>query len=176
MSNKTTAVVLVCFCLFAAMAAGVAYLLQDLPPTQEAARATMVAALPATPPPADTTPAAAHSRFGPIAFDTAVRGGTLVEPGVTFPAGTAEVYAAWAYQDMVDGTPFHLLWYHDDAQQQEEALAWDEDVHGTEGQAYIVSLAGPDGDSLPPGNYRLTLYIGDRQVQEATFEILTPEL
>ena len=175
MSNKTTAVVLVCFCLFAAMAAGVSYLLQDLPPTHEAARATMVAASSVTPPSGETPAVATHSHFGPISFATAMRGGSLVEPGVTFPAGTVEVYAAWTYQDMVDGTPFHLLWHHDDAQHQEDALAWNEDVHGTEGQAYIASLTAPDGDSLPPGNYRLVLFIGERQVQEATFEILEPE-
>ena len=70
--------------------------------------------------------------------------------------------------------PFHLSWFHDDAPHQEEALAWDEGEHGTEGQAYIASLTGPDGDSLPPGNYRLALFISEQQVQEGTFEILEP--
>jgi hypothetical protein len=169
MNIKTTAVVLVCFCLFAAMAAGVAYLLQDLPPTHAAARATMAAA-------EESTPASGRARFGPITFGTAMRDGTLLDPGATFPGSTREVYATWACQDMVDGTPFHLQWYHNDAQHQEEALVWDDDIHGAAGgQAYIASLTGSESDSLPSGNYRLVLYIGERQVQEATFVILAPE-
>ena len=170
MSHKTIAVVLACFCLFAAMAAGVAYLIQDLPPTHEAARATMAAASP------DTlllsgTPPAADSQFGPITFGTAVQDGKLVEPVLSFPVGTTEVYATWAYQDMTDGTPYRLLWYRNDALYQEEALAWDEAVHGTEGAAYIASLSEGDGGSLLPGSYRLVLSIGEDQVQEAAFEI-----
>lgn len=162
MSNKTMAVVLVCFCLLAAMAAGTAYLLQDLPPTHEAARATMVAASSATRP-----------QFGPIAFCTGLREG-LVEQGATFPSGTSEVYALWTYQDMVDGTPYYLLWFQDDAQYREETLVWNADAHGDEGQTYFASLVERDGGSLPPGNYRLALFIGEDQVQEATFEILEP--
>ncbi len=78
----------------------------------------------------------------------------------------------WTYQDMADGTPFYLRWLHDDAPYQEETMVWNADTHGTKGQAYFASLAERDGDSLPPGNYRLVLFIGERQVQEATFEIL----
>ena len=163
MSNKTIAVVLVCFCLFAAMAAGAAYLLQDLPPTHEAARATMVAASYANQP-----------HFGPIAFCTGLREG-LVEQGATFPSGTTEVYALWTYQDMADGTPYYLLWFHEDAQYREETLVWNTDAHGARGPAHFTSLVERDGGSLPPGNYRLALFIRDHQVQEATFEILEPE-
>mgnify|MGYP001822661733 CR=1 FL=1 len=164
MSNKTMAVVLVCFCLIAAMAAGAAYLLQDLPPTHEAARATMVA----------VSSADAQPQFGPIAFCTGLRKGS-VEHTTTFPAGTSEVCALWAYQDMAVGTPYYLRWVHGDAPYREETLVWNADTHGAKGQAYFASLAERDGDSLPPGDYRLVLFIGERQVQEATFEILEPE-
>jgi hypothetical protein len=174
MSNKTTAVILVCFCLFAAMAAGVAYLLQDLPPTHDAARATLAAAASAPPQPTDPQPATAQPQFGPIAFGTGLRDGKPVENSATFPAGTAEVYAFWTYQHMADGMPFHLLWFHEDTQHREEALTWDGDAQGSSGQAYVASLAAGDSGSLPPGNYRLVLFIDEHQVQEAAFEILQP--
>lgn len=174
MSNKTMAVVLVCFCLIAAMAAGAAYLLQDLPPTHEAARATMVAASSLSPQPSETQFADAQPQFGPIAFCTGLREGS-VEHSTTFPAGTTEVYALWTYQDMADGTPYYLRWLHDDAPYREETMVWNADTHGAKGQAYFTSLAERDGDSLPSGDYRLVLFIGERQVQEATFEILEPE-
>jgi hypothetical protein len=173
MSNKTMAIVLVCFCLFAAMAAGVAYLLQDLPPTQEAAKATMVAVSSAVPEPSGTGPADSQPRFGPIAFYTGLRDGP-VEQSTTFPAGTTEVYALWAYQGMADGTPYYLLWYHDGDPYREETLVWNSDTHGAQGQAYVAALTAGSG-GLPPGDYRLVLFIGKQEVQEATFQILQPE-
>jgi hypothetical protein len=173
MSNKTMAVVLVCFCLFAVMAAGVAYLLQDLPPTHEAARATMVAVSSASPTPSATGPTGSQPQFGPISFCTGLRDGP-VERSATFPAGTTEVYALWSYQDMADGTPYYLQWYHDGDPYREETLVWNSDTHGAQGQAYVASLTG--GNSrLPHGDYRLVLFVGKRQVQEATFQILPPE-
>ena len=174
MSNKAMAVVLVCFCLFAAMAAGAAYLLQDLPPTHEAARATMVAVSSTVPQPSQTRPAGTQPQFGPIAFWTGLRSGSL-EQSVAFPAGTTEVYALWAYQDMADGTPYYLLWFRNGDQYREETLVWNSDTHGANGQAFVASLTEGSGGDLPPGDYRLELFIGRRQVQEASFEILQPE-
>ena len=156
------------------MAAGAAFLLQDLPPTHEAARATMAAASASATQPSATQPAAGQPQFGPIAFCTGLRDG-LVEHSATFPAGTTEVYALWTYEDMADGTPFYLLWFHDGTQYREKTLVWNADTHGTNGQPYIASLTERDGGNLPPGNYELLLFIGKRQVQEATFEILEPE-
>jgi hypothetical protein len=174
MSNRTMAVVLVCFCLFAVMAASVAYLLQDLPPTHAAARATMVAASSAAPRSSGAQPITAEPQFGPIAFCSGLRDGS-VNHSATFPAGTRDVYALWSYQNMADGTPYYLQWFHEDAQFQEETLVWNVDTHGAKGQAYVASLTVGDGGSLPPGAYRLVLLIGEHQVQEATFEILEPE-
>ena len=146
-----------------------------LPPSATAAVLPSVTA-PATPtpPPTGTPSPTPIPHFGPMAFGTGISGDQVLNPGLTFPAGTKEVYAVWSYQNMVDGTPYEVSWILDDSPWSYESLTWDTGQHGSEGQNYAARISEHDADGLPPGNYRLELSMGERLVQAATFVVLGP--
>jgi hypothetical protein len=124
-------------------------------------------ATPVVEPTATPTP-----RFGPIAFGTTVRGHQVSGAGYAFPQGTIEIYAAFSYENMGDGTPYRLTWFLDDTPWLDSSLTWDAARYGSEGAAYVDKISEYDSDGLPVGNYRLELFIGERQAQLATFMIL----
>ncbi len=105
--------------------------------------------------------------FGPIAFAKGVTSaGGLVNPTSTFAAGTQEIYAAWDYRGMSDGTPYTAKWYWNGAIWRQESFTWTEWLDGTEGPAKRLMLS--DSNGLIGGEYRLELYVGDELVQAAT--------
>jgi S1-C subfamily serine protease len=166
------------FGLIAAVAAIAAYLLALVVRPTAVVQGTDTAAAKPT---MDATPLSAGlplslpgPTFGPVTFATGVRGEEALNPGVTFPATTAVVYALWGYQHLTGGLPYRLSWFLDDALWLDEPLAWDEGRFGAAGSTYVAHVDGHDADGLPPGNYRLELFIADRQVQVATFQILPP--
>lgn len=113
-------------------------------------------------------------QFGSITFGIGVSGDQVQQPGSVFPAGTQTVYAVWSYRNMHAGTPYTVAWLLDDLPWQRESLPWDADVYGTSGPCHHAQISAPRAEGLPPGNYRLELYIGLRQVQVATFSVLAP--
>jgi len=111
-------------------------------------------------------------QFGPITFGTGLQGERILGAGYTFPAGTAEVYAVWSYQGMASGMPYQASWFLNNNLWSDEWLTWDTSRYGSDGAACITQVAEHDADGLPPGNCRLALAIGERQVQTATFVVL----
>ncbi len=109
-------------------------------------------------------------QFGPITFGTGVGVGQ-VSP---FPAGTKEVYASWTYQGMASDTPCRLSWYLDDNLWSEVSFTWDTSQYGSDGSADFAHIGKYDADGLPPGRYRLELFIGEQRVQADTFVVLAP--
>jgi hypothetical protein len=112
--------------------------------------------------------------FGPITFSIGLHGDPTAGSAASFPAGTTEVYATWGYENMQPGTPYRLSWYRDNTPWSNQPYAWDTEQHGSHGTAYHTPIVEHDADGLPPGNYRLELFIGERQAQVATFAIEEP--
>lgn len=176
--------------LIATIAALATYVLTDLfrpesvavvvtPPTQSPPITPTVlfspttAVMPTTSP-TETQRPAPIPQFGSITFGTGISGDRVLKPGSTFPAGTNEVYAVWSYQNMNDGMPYQMSWLLDDSPWLYESLTWDTNRYGSKGQVYVAQISEHDADGLPPGNYRLELFLGERLVQLATFVILGP--
>lgn len=142
--------------------------------------ATWTVAPTATPVPTSTaTPTETPSptpapQFGPVTFGTGVQGEQVQNTGVTFPAGTTEVYACWSYQDLADGTPYRLRWFLDGNQWRDKLSNWDARQYGSDGTGCLTHIGEYDTDGLPSGNYRLEIFINERQVQMATLVILAP--
>lgn len=114
-------------------------------------------------------------QFGPITFSTGGPGGETRQVSGSFPANTKEVYACWEYQNLISGTPYRARWYLDGSLWSgDELLAWDTARYGRSGMACPTHIRDYDDDGLPAGNYRLELFIDQRQVQMATFAILAP--
>lgn len=111
--------------------------------------------------------------FGEVTFGTGVRGDSVLNQGDTF-VNTAVVYAVWSYRGLRDGLPYRLIWALDGDVFVEERLTWDAGRYGAEGAAYAAHISDYTTGELPPGNYRLDLFIEDRQEQLATFVILAP--
>jgi Tol biopolymer transport system component/S1-C subfamily serine protease len=139
------------------------------PPTSSPHPTATLTPLPSAAPTVSPT---AQPFFGPITLGTAFSDGHIVDPRNTFPDHTQQVYAAWSYQHLVDGTPYRLRWALDGNLWSEELLHWDANLRGSSGQAYVTELHEYDADGLPPGHYRLETFIGQRQAQVGTFVIL----
>jgi S1-C subfamily serine protease len=192
MFHKKDLLILALFCLIAVAVAAAAYVVINGPSPLLTASATQPPAAPQTPVPtvASTGPSpspltetptalptftpALVPQFGPVTFGVGVRGEDLINSGTAFPAGTTEVYASWSYRDMREGTPYRLSWHLNDRPWTYEKLAWDAGRYGSDGPAYVAQIGEHDVDGLPPGDYRLELFIDERQVQVATFVILGP--
>jgi len=184
--NKVVLVSVVIFLITAVVALFVLVLRPDWRPWSAPAATSS----PTTPPTATTTPTRTAtptststptitptpsvtpvSQFGRIAFGTSIE---ALSASMAFSAGTEAVYALWNYQNMRDGMPWRLCWFLDDTPWSCESLNWDVRQYATSGEAYVTRIRERDG--LPPGNYRLELFVEDRQVQFATFVILAPTL
>ncbi len=147
-----------------------------LPPTatftpspMPTATATTTATPTQTPSPTPTP------RFGPIAFGTSAQPNETQQAGQTFPPHTREIHACWDYEDLSPGTTYRARWFRDGSLQSgDELLAWDGARYGSSGRACPVHIKNYNADGLPAGTYRLELFIGERQVQSASFTILAP--
>ncbi len=186
MSRKKTALILIFLSLLAITGIAMIWIGSNWP------RFTRVSPVPssptatwtATPAPTFTatpteTPTATPSptpvpQFGPVTFGTGVQGTQVQNAGIAFPAGTTEVYACWNYQGLADGTPYRLRWFLDGNQWRDEPLNWDARQYGSDGTGCLTNVGEYDTDGLPSGNYRLELFINERQVQMATLAILAP--
>jgi hypothetical protein len=95
--------------------------------------------------------------------------GKCVGESTSFPEGTTVVWAYFTYKDMKDGQKWSRVWKNDGELYDETRDAdWSDGVEGWD--AY--SMEDPDGLS---GSFTLTLYLGDKQVQEGSFEVAQSE-
>jgi hypothetical protein len=83
-------------------------------------------------------------------------GSGLLNVGHLLPSGIPQVDARFDFEEMSDGQDWTEVWYLDGSQVYRETRLWE---RGSAGQ-HTVSALNLQG--LPPGVYRLELYIGDR--------------
>lgn len=76
--------------------------------------------------------------------------------GTLLPAGIEQVDVSFDYQGMTDGQDWTEVWYYTGAEVFREVRLWD---RGASGQTVVNAI---NYEGLPPGPYRLELYIGDR--------------
>ena len=180
MTRRKTVLVLALLCVTAIAGIGLMLIgLLGLPTSRIGATtvpptATATPTATPTPPPTQTPTPTPVPQFGPMTFGTGVQDGRALNAGLTFPAGTTEVYACWSYQDVANNTPYRLRWYLDGTHWSEQLLAWDAGRYGSTGTGCLTHVGEYDADGLPAGNYRLELFIDERQVQMATMAILAP--
>ncbi|MGQ9494261.1 MAG: trypsin-like peptidase domain-containing protein [Anaerolineae bacterium] len=120
-------------------------------------------------PTATSTPVA---WFGPIVFGIKAEGLQIQNPGTSFPASTRTVYAAWEYRNLRDGLIWKRCWYFDNTLRSCDSFTWNVKMQASSGKAFITEISDPAG--LPPGTYRLELFIEEHLVSSASFDILAP--
>jgi hypothetical protein len=110
---------------------------------------------------------------GPVRFTTDPDGGDSLQ---TFPAGVEEIWAVWDYEGMSEGDVMRRVWYQDGAVWIEREEAWDMATYGAKGTVRNISIYDHE-DGLPPGQYRLELFINGVQqtVDPSTFSIASGE-
>jgi hypothetical protein len=105
--------------------------------------------------------------FGPITFAEGVdRNGNPINPGTTFRAGISELYAFFDYQGMQDGWEWSREWTIDGQVVTGTSDVWEA---GESGELFWVSIISQD--TLPTGEYGLTLSVLGEVVQEGTCTI-----
>jgi hypothetical protein len=131
--------------------------------------ATSPAASTATLVPPIPTATRGPSEFDPIVFASGLSPELDPDPpGMSFAYGINKVYAVWACRGMYPGLEITHTWYHEGREVASGTFAWEEEKE--RGREY-VSLDYPDDAPLPPGNYRLELYVGGQLLQSGTFAI-----
>lgn len=107
---------------------------------------------------AETSPAPAGVKLTDILWSSGVDANgepvDNVENG--FPAGMSEIYAFFGYEGMQDGLPVTRVWYLDGQLALQATDPWDAGSDGI----FNVSIYSDEG-SLPDGEYRVEIYIGE---------------
>jgi hypothetical protein len=107
--------------------------------------------------------------FGAIIFcEDVTEDGKIIGASNTFPVGTDQVWAYFNFWGMEKGQSWGRVWTHNG---QEFINATDEKWEDLE-EGWVAYSIGGSYD-LEPGEYELTLLIGDRPVQRSSF--LIPE-
>jgi hypothetical protein len=113
--------------------------------------------------------------FGPISFSSGTNGERRQGAEALFPAGSTNVYASWSYENMQQGTPYRLAWYRNGVTWLNQPYVWDAQQHGAHGTAYHTPVDQSRAGGLPPGEYRLELFLGESQAQVGTFIMYDPD-
>jgi hypothetical protein len=97
------------------------------------------------------------ARFSDIEFATDLStSGRPMAPGIVFPAGSTEIYAAFEYENMPPDQEWSTIWYRDGRMLSDDSADWDADEEGT---TWVVL---EDSRGLDEGVYRLELYLDER--------------
>jgi S1-C subfamily serine protease len=111
-------------------------------------------------------PAVDQARFSSIEFGTDLSAsGRPKAPGILFPAGSTEIYAAFQYENITPGVEWSTIWYRDGRMLSDDTADWYADEEGTT----WVLLEDPRG--LDEGIYRLELYLEGRLAATGDFWI-----
>ncbi len=95
-------------------------------------------------------------RFKNLSFTAVSASGELGASGTLLPAEIVEIRAFFDYEGMLDQQAWREIWYLDGVEVSNYTRLWD---GGPTGRT-TVSASNLEG--LPPGTYRLELYIGER--------------
>ena len=133
---------------------------ETLPATQEMASPVATISATAEPPAAGFTPATSEPIFY-AAYASSDSRSTVGQSA--FPAGTKQVFAIWTYQNMHEGVNIKREWYLNGKPWLVREEPWDFAKYGEDGVVRDISIFDNDL-SLPPGVYRLRMYI-DNVVQ-----------
>jgi hypothetical protein len=110
----------------------------------------------------------AASGFGAIIFcEDVTEDGVIIGASNTFPEGTEEVWAYFNFWGMKKGQLWGRIWTHN-GQEYINVMGelWDDLEAG-----WVAYSIGGSYD-LGPGEYELTLFIGDQPVQRSAFQII----
>lgn len=107
---------------------------------------------------ATDTPTFSDLIFGIDDFQGAVNNGFVLPSGNT-------ISGRFIYRNMVDGMGWTAIWYFEGEEVIRDSQVWSDGANGTK----ITRIQDPNG--LPPGSYRLELYIDDRLAATADFII-----
>ncbi len=110
-------------------------------------------------------------QFGPITFalDATDDDYTPIDPGHTFEEGITEIHAVFEYSGMADSLTWERVWFQDGEELLRSREAW---AGYNEGRFDYFIDAG--GRPLPPGDWRLALYVESNLLVSGTFTI-TPK-
>lgn len=104
--------------------------------------------------------------FSDIVFGIVDNRGTPLGNGFVLPAGNI-ANARFIFRNMQAGTPWAAIWYYDGIEVARIQADWS-DIDGENG-AKTIPIEDPNG--LPPGTYRLELYIDNRLSATSDFII-----
>ncbi len=114
----------------------------------------------------------AEAEFGQVIFcDDVTDAGEPVNPRQDFPGGTSTVWAYFQFHNMTDGQTWGRLWEKDgEVYSDSRGESWEDGENGW--LAYSIS----ESDDIPlTGEFKFTLYIADKVVQEASFKVAAPD-
>ncbi len=92
--------------------------------------------------------------FSDLVFGIQDLQGNVLGNGFVLPVGST-ASARFVYRNMVDGTPWTVVWYYEGQEIIRDAQTWSDGAGG----AKTVTAQDPNG--LLPGSYRIELYIQD---------------
>ncbi len=96
--------------------------------------------------------------------------GDCIEPTQSFPANTQTVWAYFTFQNMKNGTRWGRLWKQNGATYVDSrSETWSDGDKGW--LAFSIS-----DDNYLAGQFTLTLYLADRPIQAASFEVAAPDI
>ncbi len=87
------------------------------------------------------------------------------DPDTVFPAGIAQLYAFFDYQNLSDGVLWTQVWYRGEKEIGSESGLWEWGSYGT-AWIFLKPIGG-----YSRGEYKVGLYIGDELKQTATFTV-----
>lgn len=104
--------------------------------------------------------------FSNLLFSTRItEDGRPIYPTASIPAGVDEVYASFDYDNMVNGTPWSVVWMNEGNVIIDQKDTWDD---GPEGRK-TVKIANQRG--VPNGKYRLVVGIGGEIALEGEMHV-----
>jgi hypothetical protein len=112
-------------------------------------------------------PAGPEASIGPITIARGIENKEPVEPGTVFELDNREIYAIFPYNGMHNGVRWAISWSRDEQDLGREESLWEYGSKDVAWRIFLPTLAG---------KYKVTIYIEDRAVASAPFEMQEPAI